>query len=108
MKELFFEAPAVFVDGTCCGFACSHCENDGCGTGYRVTAGIYTVARGLSGFLFDYDTAPTLGFQSCGRIFDERIRGGAQCHDHAICVHDIFAARDLHRTAASLFIGLTL
>jgi len=60
--KLFFVFK-IFVNCLCGFFACSHCKNDGCGTGYRISAGIYTFYVGGAGVFIDNNSAPFLSGQ---------------------------------------------
>ena len=84
----------------------THCEDDGRGTGDGVAAGEDAGARRRAVLVGD-QAAAARRLQTPGRPGDQRIRGGAEGHDHGIAGDLELRAFDGDRRAAAAFIGLT-
>ena len=102
--DLFF-ALYVLVNALRAGFACAHCEDNGCGAGDSVASCKHALTGG-SAALVGLDAALTCkGKTLCG-VADQGIGAGADCDNNGVNIENPVRALNGNRLAATLFIGL--
>lgn len=102
--DLFF-ALYVFINALCAGFACAHCEDNGCSAGDCIAACENALASRCAAFVC-LDAALTGEGQTLGGVADQRVGAGADGDNDSVNVEDPVRALNGNGLAATLFVRL--
>ena len=101
----YFFALYVLVNALCAGFACAHCEDNGCSAGDCIAACENALASRCAAFVC-LDAALTGEGQTLGGVADQRVGAGADGDNDSVNVEDPVRALNGNGLAATLFVRL--